>query len=189
MASEWYDRQLKNRNYLSPIGFRLNIQKAPKVSFLCQQVSIPQMELGTVEVNYMGYASVPYEGNIKYGDFSVEFLVDENLENYLELHDWMVGLGVPTTQDERSAFVEDMRQMKKYKDFDEMQEVSDADLFVMNNNLQTNFQVKFIDMFPVSLAPLAFDVTSGDNNYFTCTATFRYNYYEFIQEGEEGYVG
>ena len=79
--------------------------------------------------------------------------------------------------------------MKKYKDFDEMQEVSDADLFVMNNNLQTNFMVKFIDMFPVALAPLTFDVTAGDNNYFTCSATFRYNYYEFIQEGEEGYVG
>jgi len=188
MASEWYDKQLKNRNYLSPIGFRLNIIKAPKVSFLCQQVSIPSIELGSIDVYYKGYAAVPYEGNLKYADFTVEFLVDEDLQNYLELHDWMVGLGVPTSQADKSSFVQNLKE-KNYTNYEDIEDTSDADLFVLNNNLQTNFQVKFIDMFPVSLSPLSFDVTSGDNNYFTCSATFRYNYYEFIMQGEAGYVG
>lgn len=188
MATPWYDTQLKNRNYLSPIGFRLGIRKAPKVSYLCQEVSIPTMELGVVELNYRGYAAVPTEGNIKFGDFRVEFLVDENLENYLELHDWMVGLGVPTTQDERDNFMKQMSDTK-YPEFANIEEFSDATLSVLNNNNQTNFQVRFYDMFPVALDPMTFDVTAGDNNYFTVGATFRYNFYEFLFPGDEGYTG
>ena len=106
----------------------------------------------------------------------------------MELHDWMVGLGVPTSQADKSSFVQNLKE-KNYSNYEDIEDTSDADLFVLNNNLQTNFQVKFIDMFPVSLSQLSFDVTSGDNNYFTCSATFRYNYYEFIMQGEAGYVG
>ena len=32
-----------------------------------------------------------------YGDFSLRFLVDENLENYMAIHNWLTGLGFPET--------------------------------------------------------------------------------------------
>ena len=56
--------------------------------------------------------------------------------------------------------------------------LSDATLQVLNNNNVANFDVTFKDAFPVALSSLPFDVTSGDNSYFTATATFRYTLYE-----------
>jgi hypothetical protein len=55
---------------------------------------------------------------------------------------------------------------------------SDATLQVLNNNNIVNFDVVFKDMFPVSLSTVTFDVTAGDNNFLTATATFKYTLYE-----------
>ena len=44
-----YDKQIKNRNFLSPTGFKFIMDKAPKVSFFGNQVNIPQMTLGVAE--------------------------------------------------------------------------------------------------------------------------------------------
>ena len=34
---------------------------------------------------------------LTYGDFSLRFLVDENMENYMSVHNWLTGLGFPET--------------------------------------------------------------------------------------------
>ena len=40
------------------------------------------------------FKPIPLDGNLTYNNFTITFLVDENLENYLELHNWMRALGV-----------------------------------------------------------------------------------------------
>lgn len=180
--SEWYDRELQNKNYLSPIGFRLIIQKTPKVSFLCQDVGIPEINLGTVEAKYQGFVPLPLEGNLSYGDFSIEFLVDENMENYLELHDWMRGLGVPVRYNDRYDYLESSFKVQKKPDFvNRDEQYSDATLIILNNNYNTNFEVVLRDMFPVSLSAIPFNVTDNDNNFLTARASFRYTYFDIFK--------
>ena len=31
----------------------------------------------------------------KFQDFTLRFMVDENLENYMKIHNWLTGLGFP----------------------------------------------------------------------------------------------
>lgn len=181
--SEWYERELKNKNYLSPIGFRLIIQKSPKVSFLCQEVQIPSVDLGQVNINYRGFVPLPVEGNVKYGDFTVEFLVDEDLENYLEIHDWIRGLGVPSSFADRPDYLKGRRKVnvEGFPSLDSVEQTSDATLIVQNNNLNQNFEIVFKDMFPVNLAALPFSVLGSDNDYLTARVTFAYTYFDIVK--------
>ena len=171
--ANWYEDQLTNRNFLSPIGFLFILDKARKVSFLCQKAEIPTEELGQVEIPTRGLVPIPVEGNMRYSEFSMEFIVDEDLRNYMQIHNWMRALGTPQEFKERRVW------LNKYADSpSEDPRFSDATLQVLNNNNIANFDVVFKDMFPVSLSSLPFDVTGGDNDYFTATTTFRYTLYE-----------
>ena len=178
--ANWYEDQLTNRNFLSPIGFLFILDKARKVSFLCQKAEIPTVELGQVEIPTRGMVPIPVEGNMRYSEFSMEFIVDEDLRNYMQIHNWMRALGTPQEFKERRVW------LNKYADSpSEDPRFSDATLQVLNNNNQVNFDVVFKDMFPVSLSSLPFDVTGGDNDYFTSTATFRYTLYEIRNKNSQ----
>ena len=171
--ANWYEDQLTNRNFLSPIGFLFILDKARKVSFLCQKAEIPTVELGQVEIPTRGLVPIRVEGKMRYSEFSMEFIVDEDLRNYMQIHNWMRALGTPQEFKERRVW------LNKYADSpSEDPRFSDATLQVLNNNNIANFDVVFKDMFPVSLSSLPFDVTGGDNDYFTATTTFRYTLYE-----------
>ena len=94
MASA-FDNQIGNRNFLSPIGFKFTLAKEPKVSFFCNSARIPDISLGTtLQPSYLKNIDVPGD-KLQYGDFSLRFLVDENLENYMKIHNWLTGLGSP----------------------------------------------------------------------------------------------
>ena len=92
-----FDNQISNRNFLAPVGFKFTLAKEPKVSFFCNSARIPEITLGnTVQPSYLKDIDVPGE-KLTYGDFSLRFLVDENLENYMKIHNWLTGLGFPET--------------------------------------------------------------------------------------------
>lgn len=171
--ANWYAEQLTNRNYLSPIGFLFILDKAKKVSFLCQKADIPSLSLGEVNIPTRSMVPIPVEGNMRYSELTIDFLVDEDLKNYMELHNWMRALGTPQDMVERKTWRETY-QKDATQDF----RFSDATLQVLNNNNNANFDVVFKDLFPVGLSTLAFDVTGNDNDYFIASATFKYTLYE-----------
>ena len=171
--ANWYTEQLTNKNFLSPIGFLFILDKARKVSFLCQKVDIPTISLGEVSIPTRGLVPIPVEGNMRYGELSVEFIVDENLENYMQIHNWMRGLGTPQELKERKLWKESNQDSPTQDP-----RFSDATLQVLNNNNVANFDVVFKDLFPVELTTLSFDVTGGDNEFLTASATFKYTLYE-----------
>ena len=102
--ANWYQDQLTNKNFLSPIGFLFILDKAQKVSFLCQKAEIPTLTLGDVQIPTRGLVPIPVEGNMRYSDFTIEFIVDENLENYMQIHNWMRALGTPQELKERKLW-------------------------------------------------------------------------------------
>ena len=89
------DRQPTKFDYASPIQFRFKMTKLPKVEFFVQTANLPGISLGTATVSTPLY-DYPVPGDkINYQSFDMSFLVDENLSNYKELHDWISGLGFP----------------------------------------------------------------------------------------------
>ena len=77
--------QPENLNILSPVSFRLIIQKFPNVNFWCQSVNIPDMTISEITVP-TPFVDIPIIGDrIEFGDLIVTILVDEDLINFLEI--------------------------------------------------------------------------------------------------------
>ena len=90
-----YENQIENRNFLSPIGFQFSLSKVPKTTFFSNSARIPDLSLGTaIQPVYLKDIDVPGD-KLSYGDFNLRFLVDENLTNYMAIHNWLTGLGYP----------------------------------------------------------------------------------------------
>jgi len=176
-----YERQIENRNYMSPLGFKLILSKTPKVDFLCQSANIPGISMGTaLQPTYLKDIPVPGD-KVLYEDLTIRFLVDENMENYLAIYKWMTGLGY-------SESLGQFEQLKK-EDFRTNPQInsdadpryfefSDATLQVLSSNYKPSIHVNFKDAFPISLSTLEFDASERDYNYFTAQTTFKYTIFD-----------
>ena len=179
MARNPLENQLSNRNFLSPIGFKFTLAKTPKVDFFCNSARIPEITLGTaIQPSYLKDIDIPGD-KLQYGDLSLRFLVDEEMENYMAIHTWLTGLGFPeTTQQFKDLTTEGNENSNRFGQRDMDLAFSDASLYILNSNYRTTAIVKFKDLFPTSLTSLDFDATDTDINYFTAEATFKYTIYD-----------
>jgi hypothetical protein len=88
-------RQIENRNFLSPTGFKFLLKRSPQVAFFCNQANIPSMDMGTAtQSTYLRDLDIPGD-KVQFGDLTIRFLVDEDLGNYMEIQKWIRGLGYP----------------------------------------------------------------------------------------------
>ena len=170
-----FDRQISNRNYLSPVGFNFTLSKDPKVSFFSNSARIPEINLGTaIQPSYLKDLDVPGD-KLTYGDFSLRFLVDENMENYMSIHNWMTGLGYPETTQDFKDLTTDSDGVR-----DLGRQFSDGSLHILNSNFRDVAIVKFKDLFPIFLTSLEFEASDSDINYFTAEVTFKYTVYNIL---------
>jgi len=168
--------QIENRNFLSPVGFKFTLKRSPKVAFFCNQANIPDLNLGVaIQSNYL--RDIPTPGDkIEFGDLSIRFLVDENLENYMEMQNWIRGLGYPEeVQEFRNLQSKGIIQGAYKKDRQNI--YSDGTLQILSSNFVAKFNVSFKDLFPYSLTTLTFDATETDVQYFTADVSFKYTSY------------
>ena len=168
---------LTNRNFLSPVGFKFSLKRAPAVAFFCNQANIPSMDLGIAEQpSYLRNIPVPGD-KIQFGDLNLRFLVDEDLVNYMELQNWIRGLGFPDSLKEFDDLEkESILGMQKFgQEGDNI--YSDGTLQILSSNLVPKFQVVFNDLFPYSLSTISFDATDTDIEYFTAEVSFKYTIY------------
>ena len=170
-----YDNQIENRNFLSPIGFQFSLNKTPKATFFSNSARIPDISLGTaIQPVYLKDIDVPGE-KLTYGDLNIRFLVDENMQNYMAIHNWLTGLGYPESTSEFKDATTDAEGLR-----DREEVFSDGSLSILNSNFRQVAVVKFKDLFPVFLTSLEFEATDTDVNYFTAEVTFKYTIYEIV---------
>ena len=176
-----FDKQIANRNYMSPLGFKLIITKTPKVDFLCQSANIPQISMGTaIQPTYLKDIPVPGD-KVLYDDLTVRFLVDEKMENYLAIYKWITGLGYPESLGQYEQLKkDDNRTNRMISDQGDPLyfQYSDATLQVLSSNYRPSVLINFKDAFPISLSTLEFDVSQRDYNFFTASVTFKYTIYD-----------
>tara|TARA_X000000368_G_scaffold370650_1_gene319978 strand:+ start:81 stop:623 length:543 start_codon:yes stop_codon:yes gene_type:complete len=172
-SSSAFRTQIENRNFLSSVGFKFNLAKYPKVDFFSNSARIPELSLGlATQPTYLKDIDIPGE-KLTYGDFTLKFLVDENMENYMAVYDWLVGLGFPETTKQFKDLTTDSADQRDLKEA-----FCDGTLRILNSNYREIAKVKFQDLFPVSLTSLDFDATTTDVEYFTAEASFKYTLYD-----------
>lgn len=158
--------QPTNRNYLSPVGYRFTLKRAPNVEFFVQRVSLPGLALPVVD-RPTPFVRIPEPGDhLEFNQLSVTFKVNEDLDNYLEIFNWMVAMGKPEkfeqyTFDPKQSFNNPKETLK-----------SDITVNILTSAMNGNFDFICRDCFPISLSELEFDSTVTDINYIEATVTF-----------------
>jgi hypothetical protein len=164
--------QISNRNFLSPLGFKFNLSKYPKVDFFSNQVNIPGFNLGVaVQSSYLKDIPVPGD-KLSYDDLTLRFIIDEDMENYLIVHDWMRGFGYPENVYEYQNLLNE-EQWTSGRNLSSAGQ-SDGTIIVYNSSMNPTIKATFKGLFPVSLSPISFDSTSNDVNYVSAEVTFKY---------------
>ena len=165
-------RQPSNINHLTPIAYRFNIRKIPNVVYFCQSVNIPGISFSST-VQTTPFSPINIQGDtLFYEDLTIRFLVDEDLEAYTEIFNWITALTAPKV----------FSQYKTERDTNKVLRrstgnlFSSAELIILNNNMNPNKEVIFDDVFPVSLSSIEFD--SGSTlDTLSATVTFKYTTY------------
>ena len=100
-------RQPTELDYADPTKFKFSITKLPKVEFFTTAANLPGINLGEA-VLPTHFKQVPVMGDdLTFDNLEITFLVDEKLENYRELHQWLVGIGFPKSRTQFSSFKKD----------------------------------------------------------------------------------
>jgi hypothetical protein len=158
-----------NKNQLSQLGFQFRVKRLPTTNFFITRVSLPG-----ITGNVPGAATpfkimpLPYD-KLEYNDLAVTFKVDEDMKNWMEIFDWMVGIGFPTKFDER--------RLLEAKTLEGDGVYSDGTLTIMTSAKNPNTQYMFRDLIPYSLTDLDFTTQDMDVNYLEATVNFKYLYY------------
>lgn len=154
------------QNYLSPIEFRLVINRLPYVTFFVQMANIPGLTANPIAQGSPFNKFYVHGDTLDFGQFSIQIRVDENMESYTEIMNWLIGLNFP----------EKFSQFANLEDGEGL--YSDATLTMMTNSKNPNVEVKLINMFPISMGEIQFDITQPDITPAVVDVTFQLDRFE-----------
>jgi hypothetical protein len=156
-----------NTSFLSPIGFKFQLNNFPEVNYFCQSATLPGISISGIDVA-TPLKSIQIAGDeVNFEELTIKFIVDENMKNWLSIYDWIVGLGFPTPEG----------QDKYRKLSEDLELTTDATLTVLTGNMNPQINFVFRECFPLSLSSVAFDSGGTDIDYVTADVSFRYDVY------------
>ncbi len=183
-----YNRQPTKQDYASPTQFKVSLSKLPKVEYFCTAVNLPGVSVAPSEqLTPIKNIFVPGD-KLFYEDLSLSFIVDENLENYQEIYDWITQIGKGDSYDnftnlrnedaDRFPTANRGDQAGVANDIGSI--LSDATLTILSSKNNPVRQVIFQDLFPASVSGLQYNQQTGDINYLTATVLFKFSFLRFV---------
>ena len=193
MATQFgIDRQPTQLDYASPTQFKFTIVQLPKVEFFTTACNLPSITLAD-SIFPTPFTDIPVMGDkLTFDNLTVSFIVDEFLENYKELHNWMTGIAFPKSREQFSDFRSTVSKTPSAtqgtsRDIGDVQPATpvrpmfgDATLTILTNKNNPIVEVRFQDVYPASLSSLTYDQNATDVTYLTATVTFDYKIYEIV---------
>ena len=185
-------RQPTQLDYASPTQFKFGIAQLPKVEFFTTAANLPGITM-VDSIFPTPFKDVPVMGEkLTYDNLEITFIVDEFLENYKELHNWMVGIAFPKSREQFADFRSTVSKTPSAtqgtsRDIGDIQPATpvrpmfgDATLTILTNKNNPIVEVRFQDVYPVSLGALSYDQAASDVQYLSVTADFDYKIYEIV---------
>ena len=186
------NRQPTKLDYSSPTQFRFLINQLPKVQYFTTEANVPGMTLSEGQFNTPLKDIELLGDKLTYEDLTIKFIVDENLENYIEMHTWLTGIGFPKDRKQFSEFRSVTSNMStttrgESKDIGdvrastpELAMTSDAVMTILTNKNNPVVECRFKDVFPTSLSGLTYSQNQTDVDYLTADVNFKYTIYEIV---------
>lgn len=161
-------------NYLKPNSFKFVIARAPNVTYTCQSANLPAIQLGAA-MQPTPFVDVPHPGDkVSYGEFTIRFLINEDMSNYKEISSWVEQLGTPYSGDQYAQALGRASAFTSFSAESYQNVFSDAALLILDSDNKPIVKLVFQDLFPISIEALDFDITTAGMEYFVGIAAFRY---------------
>ena len=158
-----------NKSFLSNNKFDFTLDRIPNFTFLVQSASLPSMSLASSNFQ-TPLANIQLPGTqLAFAPLSISFIVDEDMESWYEIYNWMFQLGNPESNDKRGTLTGVPGASNNI--------VSDGKLIIKTNSNNPNWRVRFHDLFPTDIGEINFS-TTDTQEFITSSATFAYTYYE-----------
>lgn len=178
------DNQPSNKNFLSPFGFKFSIKKTPNTNWFVQSINLPSIVLPRTDVSNP-FVSIPLGGDhLQFGPLEVEFIVDEDLNNYSEIYDWLIGIGFPDDFTQHKAIAQKIPGKNVGGNVDigsGTSILSDATLMILSSAMNPIIEINFVDLFPTSISDLSFNSQLSEVDYIKATASFAYRKFSLIR--------
>lgn len=167
------DRIPSDRNFFLPVQAEMTVARLPGVEFFCQRVVLPGVSIGSVD-QHTPFTPIRKAGDVvSFEEFSVEFMVDEQMTNYLSIWNWIIALGFPHDYSQYAALEEAPRWADQGPQ-------SDCSIFFIDSRGHAVKEAQFRDAFPVSLTPVEVDTRMTDTQFVTTTARFAYTSFKLV---------
>ena len=169
-----------NKSLLGKNNFKLLIDKVPNVEYFVKSVTIPGVQFTeTVLAAGIGLDAYFPGDKVTFEELQVSFLVDEDLENFKEIFDWMDAIVPVSDPTKYSAFVASQKTATGEQSAidNDMNQYSDITLVTNTNKNIPNRYFRFHDAFPISLSGIEME-SGADGETVIATVSFRFTYYE-----------
>ena len=153
----------ETHNALLTNYFQFHIDRVPNIVYFCQTANLPGMNFGEAEqpTIFSHPIKVPI-GSVRFLPLVLGFKVDENLQNWLEIHNWMKS---------NSNYVSDTQ-------IPYMDQASDGYLLITNSSYKPKIKVQFTRLFPIQLGNIEFNTISPDAKEAVSSVTFSFTDYK-----------
>ena len=167
-----------NTNFLSPVEFKLVLNRLPNVEFFVKSVNIPGISSGQTDRQTPFKTLYEPGDKLSYEDLTVSVICDEDMRAFAEISEWLVALTSPENFAQYAGLnPETYGSGGETPDPDGKGIKSNGSLVVLNSNKNANVTIKFSDMFPVSVGSIQLDTSGTDLTPPTFEITFKYNGY------------
>ena len=168
-------RSPTNPNSLQPNKFTLNFSRAPNLQYFCQTISLPGLSTSEIPVNNPFVELYAPGEKAIYDVLNVTFIVDAELQSWLEIHDWIRAMTFPTEYEEYQS-------LSKLTQFNTAQatktpQYADASVTILSASNKPYYRFNFKDLFPISIGGFVMSSTDTPDTIITSDATFRFTYY------------
>jgi len=169
-----------NKSILNRNNFRLLIDKVPTVEYYVRTVNIPGVQFGeTVQSAGVGLDAFFPGDKASFDTLEVSFLVDEDLENFVEMYNWIDSI-VPLSDPKLYGTYTDtaVTRTNVLASIDnDRNQYSDITLVINTNKNLPNRYIRFHDAFPTSLGSIELE-SGADAEPAVVNVSFRFSYYE-----------
>lgn len=157
--------------------FLLTFPRLVGTQYFCQRVNIPGIEIGFVNQT-TPFVDLPVPGDkLMFQSLNITFIVDTELNAYLEIQKWMFGMAFPENYNQYN----NLRRLSPIVRFSSQPQYSDATLIILTGINKPSFHVEFKDCFPTELSGIDFNSTDENVTTIIADAKFKYSYYNIIK--------
>ena len=174
---------IANRNFQSPLNFEFRVDRLTDFNFFVQKINLPDLTIApALNGGNNPFVRIPYAGDhMDFGELSIDFKVDEGMNNWYEIYAWMRGISFPENFEQHAEW-----KAGKTRNLNGVPLVSpinlnniygQGSLIINTSDNNPRLKITFVDLHPVSLGEIVFDTRSTDVLYVTASVSFKYDYF------------